>query len=181
MNVEAGPESPIYAAFILYDDHTWDSLSFRFNRRVTKILAGDVARELVQSPFGCHAVSGMGEDPGCPEGTEEVIEIPMESSKLEITPMLVLNICHLAEATAAELDSSAKGVVGTLRAWVDSVRYGYMLAVPSAPGDWMPECFGGYPEVVAACRLARRVGAKRVLWDQDGPVVDELETYTYNW
>lgn len=45
--------------------------------------------------------------------------------------------------------------------------------------DGIQESFNGFPEIVEAVKLARKVKARRILWDRDGNVIPQLPTYDW--
>ena len=93
---------------------------------------------------------------------------------IEIQHTLVLSTAHLPYELAREWDC---GVHRELP--VDNVEYGYNLYV-GLP-DHGDERKNWHPALLAAARLAWENDCTRVLYDCDGPKVEQLKDYLYYW
>lgn len=121
------------------------------------------------------------------EGTKKIMRdafgVDFEEHKVEIMPVMVLSTTHLEEMTMTYLEAfcGPDSPAGSLEAWIERVRYGYMMPVPDTDdqNDGIQESFNGFPEIVEAVKLARKVKARRILWDRDGNVIPQLPTYDW--
>lgn len=95
---------------------------------------------------------------------------------MEIEKMLVLSTAHVSESTA-DLINRIKGL-----SWGPAFEstYGWIFHVsPLAESGETDDPPGTPPEIRAALHLARLHRCKWLLFDSDGPVVEELQTYEW--
>lgn len=91
------------------------------------------------------------------------------SIELPIRPFLDLSLDHLSPATRTWL-GDCDGIVAA------KTTYGWWVYAPESPGSQLPEA--DWPqELLAIVQLARANGCTYVMFDVDGPCVDQLPTF----
>ena len=108
-------------------------------------------------------------------------------STLEIHRVLVLSTAHLSDHTcniylAQQVDLSATRETGST--WTppsviayEKRDYGYFVWVPENPAE--SERADVPLELRSAIHVARREGCGWVMFDRDGPTIDDLPTYDW--
>lgn len=91
---------------------------------------------------------------------------------MEITNMLVLGTAHMSPKTARSW------MPGCPWACFDKGDYGWFMYVCDDVG--VTEAEDVPAEIRSAIHVAKREGCGWIMWDCDGPVIDELPEYDWN-
>ncbi len=97
---------------------------------------------------------------------------------MEIETMLVLSTAHLTQDTCGiYLSNIALGLERGSIVVFDKRDVGFFVYVPADPeateGPDVPL------ELRSACHVARREGCRWIMYDKDGPELDELPVYSW--
>ena len=96
----------------------------------------------------------------------------LPAEPLEIAAMLVLSTAHMAPATASDWMPHCPWSV------YEKAEYGWFMYVCDDAG--ITETEGVPLEIRSALHVARREHCQWIMWDRDGPILDELPEYDWD-
>ena len=96
----------------------------------------------------------------------------LPADELEIARMLVLSTAHMSPRTAHHWMPHCSWSV------FNKGDYGWFMYVCDDTG--ITEADGVPLEIRSALHVARREGCHWIMWDRDGPVIDELPEYDWD-
>ncbi|QNE07800.1 hypothetical protein [Croceicoccus marinus] len=97
--------------------------------------------------------------------------VPLPAPELEIASMLVLSTAHMNLKTARDWMPECP--------WscFEKGDYGWFMYACDDPG--ITEAAGIPLEIRSAIHVAKRLGCAWIMWDCDGPLIDELPEYDW--
>jgi hypothetical protein len=96
---------------------------------------------------------------------------PCRGALMETTAMLVLSTAHMSPKTASSWIADCPW------ACFDKGEWGWFMYVCDDAG--ITEAEGVPLEIRSALHVARRLRCEWIMWDRDGPVIDELPEYDW--